>query len=142
VNRFRRSRFPMSLVIFFLVGLALVALTSADIAAVFAQNQKPASQAAAPAGNVENGRKAFIQHGCFSCHGYSAEGGPGARLAQNPIPFQGFVQYVRRPRRSMPPYGTQVSDQELADIYAFIKSIPPSPDAKTIPLLNGLGDSR
>ena len=142
MNRFRRSRFPMSLVIFFLVGLALVALTSADIAAVFAQNQKPASQAAAPAGNVENGRKAFIQHGCFSCHGYSAEGGPGARLAQNPIPFQGFVQYVRRPRRSMPPYGTQVSDQELADIYAFIKSIPPSPDAKTIPLLNGLGDSR
>lgn len=111
--------------------------------AAFAQDQKPAAQAgAASAGNVENGKKAFIQHGCFSCHGYSAEGGPGARLAQNPIPFQAFVQYVRRPRRSMPPYGTQVSDQELADIYAFIKSIPPSPDAKTIPLLTSVGDSR
>jgi mono/diheme cytochrome c family protein len=119
-----------------LVVLGLIALLSLDIAMVFAQNQKPASLGGAPpAGNVENGKKAFIQHGCFSCHGFSGEGGPGARLAQNPIPFQAFVQYVRRPRRSMPPYGTQVSDQELADIYAFIKSIPPSPDAKSIPLL-------
>lgn len=128
--------FSIPLVVLGLVGLGLVALSSLDIAAVLAQNQKPAAQAGAvPAGNVENGKKAFIQHGCFSCHGFSAEGGPGARLAQNPIPFQAFVQYVRRPRRSMPPYGTQVSDQEMADIYAFIKSIPPSPDAKNIPLL-------
>ena len=119
-----------------LVVLGLVALSGLDIAAVFAQSQKPAPQAgAAPSGNVENGKKAFVQHGCFSCHGFSGEGGPGARLAQNSIPFPAFVQYVRRPRRSMPPYGTQVSDQELADIFAFIKSIPPSPDAKSIPLL-------
>lgn len=143
MDRFRNSRFSMPLGVLLLVGFVLVALASGDGGVVLAQNEKPASQAgAAPAGNVENGRKAFIQHGCFSCHGYSAEGGPGARLAQNPIPFQGFVQYVRRPRRSMPPYGTQVSDQELADIYAFIKSIPPSPDAKSIPLLNNLGDAR
>lgn len=138
MNRFCNSRLSLPLVV-----LGFVALSSLYIAAVYGQTQKPASQAAAaPAGNVENGKKAFVQHGCFSCHGYSAEGGPGARLAQNSIPFQGFVQYVRRPRRSMPPYGTQVSDQELADIYAFIKSIPPSPDAKSIPLLNGAGDSR
>jgi len=35
----------------------------------------------------------------------------------------------------MPPFGTQVPDQELADIYAFLKSIPASPDPKSIPLL-------
>ncbi len=119
-----------------LVVLGLIALSSLDIAAAFAQNQKPASPGGAPpAGNVENGKKAFIQHGCFSCHGFSGEGGPGARLAQNPIPFQAFVQYVRRPKRTMPTYGTQVPDQELADIYAFLKTIPPSPDPKSIPLL-------
>ena len=128
--------FSIPLVVLGFGALGFAALSTLDIAAAFAQSQKPAAQAgAAPAGNVENGKKAFIQHGCFSCHGFSAEGGPGARLAQNPIPFQAFVQYVRRPRRSMPPYGTQLSDQELADIYAFIKSIPPSPDAKSIPLL-------
>ena len=59
-----------------------------------------------------------------------------ARLAQNPITFQAFVNYVRMPRGSMPPFGNQVREAELADIYAFLKSVPPSPDPKSIPLLN------
>jgi mono/diheme cytochrome c family protein len=118
-------------------AISAAALLSLCLIPLSAQSQKPAPPAAAtPAGNVQNGRKAFIQHGCFSCHGYSGEGGPGARLAQNPIPFPAFAEYVRRPKRSMPPFATQVTDQELADMYAFIKSIPPSPNAKDIPLLN------
>jgi mono/diheme cytochrome c family protein len=122
-----------------LAALALFTLLSLPTATLLAQSQKPAPQAgAAPAGNLENGRRAFIQHGCFSCHGFTGEGGAGPRLAQGPIPFEAFAQYVRRPKRTMPPFGTQVSDQELADIYAFIKSIPPSPDSKSIPLLANL----
>jgi hypothetical protein len=37
----------------------------------------------------------------------------------------------------MPRYSTesQITDATLADIYAFLKSIPPPADAKTIPLL-------
>ena len=130
-----KSRLSMGTVIFGLAALLGLCSTAA-----LGQAQKPAAQsAAAPAGNIDSGRKAFIQHGCFSCHGFSGEGGPGARLAQNPIPLQGFVQYVRRPKRTMPPFGSDVvSDKELADIYAFIKSIPPSPEPKNIPLLNNL----
>ena len=94
------------------------------------------TQQAAPAANIENGKKAFRAHGCVSCHSYSGQGGAGARLAQNPITFQGFVNYVRRPKGTMPAFGNQVTDTELRDIYAFLKSVPPSPDPKTIPLLN------
>jgi cytochrome c1 len=37
----------------------------------------------------------------------------------------------------MPPYTEKtVSDQELADIYAYLKSLPEPPKAKDIPLLN------
>lgn len=90
----------------------------------------------APAGNIENGKKAFRAHGCVSCHSYSGQGGAGARLAQNPITFQAFVNYVRRPKGTMPPFGNQVTDTELRDIYAYLKSVPPSPDPKSIPLLN------
>jgi hypothetical protein len=37
----------------------------------------------------------------------------------------------------MPAYRKQfLSDQELTDIYAYIVSIKPSPEAKDIPLLN------
>src|SRR5437867_10929650 len=89
-----------------------------------------------PAGNIENGKKQFKDHGCASCHSYSGQGGAGARLAQNPITFQTFVSYVRKPKGTMPPFGNQIPEAELADIYAYIKSVPPSPDPKTIPLLN------
>ena len=91
---------------------------------------------AAPQGNAEKGKESFTAHSCFSCHGYSAWGGTGPRLAQNPITFQAFISYVRKPKGAMPAFGSQVTAAELADIYAFLKSIPPSPDPKTIPLLN------
>jgi mono/diheme cytochrome c family protein len=97
--------------------------------------QVPGGQSS-PAFNIENGKKLFKTHGCASCHSYSGQGGAGARLAQNPIAFEAFVNYVRRPKGSMPPFGTQVTQAELADIYAFLKSVPPSPDPKSIPLLN------
>jgi len=94
-----------------------------------------AAQSAHPA-NVEKGKESFKVHGCVACHGFSGWGGAGARLAQNPITFDAFVSYVRKPKGTMPPFGSQVTPAELADIYAFLKSIPPSPDPKSIPLLN------
>jgi hypothetical protein len=37
----------------------------------------------------------------------------------------------------MPPYSAKaLPDQDLADIYAFLKSIPMPPKGKDIPLLN------
>jgi hypothetical protein len=42
---------------------------------------------------------------------------------------------VRKPTGEMPPYTAKVvSDQELADIYAFLKSRPHPPAAKELPL--------
>ncbi len=92
---------------------------------------------AAPAGDAANGKKIFTRYGCYQCHGYDAHGGAGARLAPNPIAFARFQSYVRRPTGEMPPYTEKVvTDKELADIYAFLKSIPAPPPVKNIPLLN------
>ena len=102
-----------------------------------AQAPGTASQNAAPAGNLQNGKKIFSSYGCYQCHGYAAQGGAGARLAPRPIAFQLFSKYVRLPGGQMPPYTAKVvSDQELADIYAFLQSIPAPPDVKSIPILN------
>lgn len=116
-----------------LSALALLLCVIAPAISVEAQTPK---QGASLAGDVERGKQAYIKHGCFRCHGYSGDGGAGPCLAQNPIAFQAFRQYVRRPKRSMPPYGTHVSDTELADMYVYVKATPASPDPKTIPLLN------
>ncbi len=89
------------------------------------------------AGNVRNGKKIFDSFGCYQCHGHDGHGGAGARLAPNPISFAAFSKYVRQPTGEMPPYtGKVVSDRELADIYAFLQSLPPPPPVKSIPLLN------
>ena len=96
----------------------------------------PTAQAA-PAGNAANGKKLFSSYGCYQCHGYEAQGGQaGARLAPRPIAFATFARYVRRPTGQMPPYTSKVvSDQELADIHAFLSTIPPPPAVNTIPIL-------
>ena len=55
-----------------------------------------------------------------------------------PSPFRtALIAYVRHPSGSMPPYTSKVaSDAELADIRAFLASVPAPPPLKSIPLLN------
>ena len=97
-----------------------------------------AAQQQAPQGSAENGKKLYEVVGCYQCHNRAAQGGvTGPRLAPNPLPYQNFIQQVRHPRFEMPPYEAAiVTDQQVADIYAFLQTIPKPPDPKTIPLLN------
>jgi mono/diheme cytochrome c family protein len=96
-----------------------------------------ASALAAQTPSAQNGKKIFDSYGCYQCHGHDGHGGAGARLAPNPIAFAAFTKYVRQPTGEMPPYTRKVvSDQELADIYAYLQTIPQPPAAKSIPILN------
>jgi mono/diheme cytochrome c family protein len=117
----------------------LILLTMASILGIGGQNQSPASgsaQAAAPAGNTENGKKIYESFGCYQCHGYAAHGGGGPRLAPRPLAFAAFSRYVRQPTGQMPPYTLKVvSEQQLADIYAFLQTVPAPPSVDTIPIL-------
>ncbi|MBI2819942.1 MAG: cytochrome c [Acidobacteria bacterium] len=102
-----------------------------------AQGTTPAASAAPPAGNAQNGKKVYIDIGCWQCHGYSGQGGAGPKIAPDPSPYQSFSRYTRKPSGSMPPYTAKVlPDSNLADIYAFLLTIPKPPDPKNIPLLN------
>jgi len=95
-------------------------------------------QAAAPAGNAQSGRKVFASNGCYECHGYEAQGATptGPRLAPRPLAFAAFSKYVRQPTGQMPPYTAKsLPDATLADIYAFLQSLPAPKAADSIPLL-------
>ena len=105
----------------------LILLMGAGIAA--AQNAN---------GNIENGKRLFLRDGCWECHGYAGQGGrDGARLAATALNAQGLIRYVRRPTGAMPAFVEKViSDQELTDIWAYLKSMPAPKPAKDIPLLS------
>ena len=93
-----------------------------------------------PSGNAQNGKKLFMSDGCYECHGRQGQGAAqtgAARIGPPQLSFEGFQTYVRSPKNQMPPYTAKaLPDQDLADIYAYLKSIPMPPKGKDIPLLN------
>src|ERR1700694_2596963 len=93
---------------------------------------------AAMAASAEKGKAAYVQHGCWQCHGFQGQGAStGAKLAPDPIPLEAFTAFVRATDRAMPPYSEAVlSNEELTDIHAYLQSIPKPADYKSIPLLN------
>jgi mono/diheme cytochrome c family protein len=103
----------------------------------FAQDARPGGSTAA---SVENGKRLFTRDGCWECHGYAAQGGrDGARLADTALSVAQLTRYVRKPSGAMPAYIDKVmTDQELADIWAYLKSMPAPKAAKDIPLLSEL----
>ena len=98
------------------------------------------SSDASPSGNAQNGKKLFMSDGCYECHGRQGQGAAqtgAARIGPPMLSFEGFQSYVRAPKNQMPPYTSKaIPDQELADIYSYLKSIPMPPKGKDIPLLN------
>ena len=97
-----------------------------------------AAQSKAPAGDAARGKELYVKYTCYACHSFDGHGGAGARLVPMKMLLPVFTAYVRAPRL-MPSYREKVmSDAELADVYAYIKSIPESPAAKNIPLLSQL----
>ena len=97
------------------------------------------AQAAQPQGDAARGKAAYMKNMCYTCHGTSGQGGDrgsGPRLAPGLFPWEGFEQQIRHPRAVMPRYSQQfVSDQDLADMYAYLASMKAGPAAKDIPLL-------
>src|SRR5262245_59211295 len=108
------------------LGVAIASQAGPPSAAPALQQPAASPAAQAPAGNAMNGRKLFVSFGCYQCHGYEAQGGSaGPRLAPRPIANAAFLKYVRQPTNQMPPFTSKVvSDAELTDIYAFLRSVP------------------
>ena len=96
-----------------------------------------AGQGAAFAASAENGKRLFMQVGCWQCHGTVGQGGvAGPRIAPDPLPYEALAAFVRTTNRAMPPYReTVLSNSDLGDIYAYLQSIPKSPEPDSLPLL-------
>ena len=88
-----------------------------------------------PKGDPKVGLADFRTYGCYSCHGIMGQGTlrDGPRLNAAALGFPAVLAQLRTPRYEMPAYtAVQISDQSVADIFAYLASIPKPPDPKTI----------
>jgi len=100
-----------------------------------------ATSAQEPSGDAANGAKVYVAVGCFTCHGRSGQGGNfnyvTPVLAKIQWPVEALRAFLRVGVNDMPAYSKEVlSDQQVADIHAFLRSLSgPRPTAE-IPQLN------
>jgi ubiquinol-cytochrome c reductase cytochrome c subunit len=109
------------------------------VTAVLVAGAPALGRGAPPPGDAANGKRVYMADGCYQCHGTVGQGSrpTGPHLAPNPLPYEAFAGQVRRPVNAMPPYTTVVlSEQDLADIYAYLVTVPPLPDPKAAAILD------
>jgi mono/diheme cytochrome c family protein len=120
------------------------AVSDGELADIYAflqsANPAPPSNLSSLTGSTQNGGRIYVADGCYECHGRVGQGSQSTaapRVGPPALTIDAFARYIHAPTGNMPPYTSKVvSDEDVADIYAFLKSLPPAPAAKDIPLLN------
>ena len=114
------------------VFLGLTASATLAVVSLSAQQQPVV-------GNAERGQPLFADtFNCYACHGFDAQSGE-RRLVPMNYTQDGFITFVQSsPLPNMPAY-PDASAQQLADIYAYIRTIPAdAPPVREVPLLRDI----
>jgi mono/diheme cytochrome c family protein len=94
-------------------------------------------------GDAARGEPLFADtFNCYACHGFDAQSGE-RRLVPMNYTQEGFITFVQNsPLPNMPPF-PDASPQQLADIYAYIRTIPAdAPALGDLPLLEDILERR
>ncbi|MBI3048390.1 MAG: cytochrome c [Acidobacteria bacterium] len=79
---------------------------------------------------------------CYACHGFDAQSGT-PRLVPMTRTQAAFVTYLRKPSSPAMPSFADVSMQDLADVYAHIRSLPTTaPSVESVPILRDILERR
>ena len=98
-----------------------------------------AQQGQAVVGDASRGKPLFSDtFNCYACHGFDAQSGE-RRLVPLNYTQDGFITFVQNsPLPNMPAF-PDASPQQLADIYAYIRTIPAdAPALGDVPLLRDI----
>jgi mono/diheme cytochrome c family protein len=119
------------------IGLGLFLALWIVTASASAQGTPSPPRPPARSGNADAGKTLYMRMTCYYCHGTAGQGGSaGVRIAMIQRSPDAFIRYIRRPTGQMPAYTDRLlTDDQLTDVYAFLRSLPPARPAKDIPLL-------
>ncbi len=90
-------------------------------------------------GNAERGKPLFADaYNCYACHGFDAQSGE-RRLVPMNYTQEGFITFVQNSPLPQMPAFPDAPAQDLADIYAYIRTIPAdAPAIEDVPLLRDI----
>jgi mono/diheme cytochrome c family protein len=121
------------------MALAVLALVAWAVLTVSSVSAAPPSDDS----SIADGKNLFNTVGCWSCHGFNGQGAMSRGIASGPhinaraLPEAAFIHQLRTPSGVMPPYTADVlSDEQVRDIYRYLRSLPVPPGLKDIPLLS------
>ena len=105
MRRFRRFSVVVFILLTLLVLTAMISLTAA-------------------AQDPNAGQTLWAEGSCQNCHGESGEGVWAGPLAGTDKTAADWITQVRTPRNRMPAYSeTQISDQAITDVHAYLASL-------------------
>jgi mono/diheme cytochrome c family protein len=113
------------------------------IGALIAATLSAQAPSAAVTGDATRGQPLFADtFNCYACHGFDAQSGERRLLPMN-YTQEGFITFVQNsPLPNMPAF-PDASPQQLADIYAYIRTIPAdAPAVSDVPLLRDIMDRK
>ena len=85
-------------------------------------------------GNPINGQALFFEMGCNVCHGDRGEGLVGPTISMTVVPLDRVIEQYRQPLEAMTAFPPEeISDEEIADIYAWLQTVERPPDDLVIP---------
>jgi mono/diheme cytochrome c family protein len=119
--------------------IALATVAIAGIAGIRGLYAQPA----AVVGDAERGAPLFSdKYNCYACHGFDAQSGERRLIPMN-YPLEGFITFVQNsPLPNMPRF-PDASPQELADIWAYIKTVEvDAPAIDDLPALREIRDKQ
>ncbi len=95
----------------------------------------------APTGDAGKGKQTYLNVDCYTCHGRVGQGGnfmyPAPPLAGLDMPAETLQAFLRAAPNDMPSYApTILTNDDIANIDAFLHSLPGRRDPKDFPLLN------
>jgi mono/diheme cytochrome c family protein len=120
--------------------IALATAALATIGALALSAQQPGQ---AVVGDAARGKPLFADtFNCYACHGFDAQSGERRLLPMN-YTQDGFITFVQNsPLPNMPAF-PDATAQQLADIYAYIRTIPAdAPALADVPLLREILDRK
>jgi mono/diheme cytochrome c family protein len=115
-------------------ALAAIAMLGAGILL-----QSAAQESTSVVGDAQRGAPLFSdKYNCYACHGFDAQSGE-RRLVPMNYTQDGFITFVQRSPLPQMPAFPDASTQDLADIYAYIRSIAAdAPPIDDVPLLRDI----